>query len=1426
MDYFMNQAFLIPVAPSTPPGAQLKPRLMARSALSGLPLLGVSLAALAGVALTPLPARALPQDGVVAAGAASIAQTGAASMAIHQASMAAVIDWRSFDIGADETVEVFQPSSMASLMNRVVGGGGASQILGTLKAQGRLTLVNPEGITIGDGARIDVAGLIASTANMSDQDFMLGRGDFTIAGRPDARIANAGDISIRDGGLAALVAPGVENSGVIAARLGRVQLAAGDTFTLDLYGDDLIRIGVSDSTLSSILNTGRISADGGVIEITARSGAAAVDGVINVGGVVEARSAGIENGAVVFYGASDGIVNVSGNVDVSGRNADETGGTIKVLGDRVALTRLASLDASGDAGGGTILVGGDFQGKGATPAASRTYVGHDATINTSAINTGNAGKAVVWADGDTRYYGLISARGGAQSGDGGAVEVSGKQNLGFDGRVDTTAPKGASGSLLLDPDFIVIKNGGSGADDAEVSDGSIMFADGGTGTFNISETALEGLTTTDLTLQANNKITIEDLSDNQLTLTQTGQIMFEAGAGGFEMVDANDLIALTGGGSLIIDTTIAAGTIATGRISAGTGAVTIDGGSIILGSGLTTGDAIAAGYINITSSQAVAVNANLNASGSIFVSAESGVNVNASMLALNTILLDGDVSDDSKGSLVFQGGGVTLEARDITLLADSSSTGSTLGTGDIYALGYLTLDAKDGTDGSSTYSVDIGDTLYMGGYGSFSTPILNVNADTNSDGDGQFRLASGQTVFSNGNRVNIYAADLSIDGAIGTGSGSLFITSSFGDVQIGANNAAATMNISGNEMSRITAANFNLDTGNSIIIDGITASDSASITFAYFHAGNDLTFSGGASTFQMLQADAAGDLAVNADLTATYTGLYLMSDYYSSGVGLLSIASGKVVTFAGTGPGGLIDLTGADVDIAGTVLASTGTVTVTNTINDVQVGPSGASPDMDISNAELAAISAGALVIESIGEIYVSGANGSEVQDVLLAAAGDVIFSGDASTFVGDIQISPGEGIVSLNADISAFSFYFSGPVVVSGARTLHGVVDSEFSSTVNAQIESASSLTFILDDGVATFAGTVGGFGALADLSVTAAIIEMLSGATTTGDQTYTGSTDLNGDFTTTGGDFTVSGATTLDGSVGIFATNGAVSMNTVNGYNNLNITAIGSLSLGALGDLEFGDQLDNVTINNPDGAIGSASNPLYVDLIGSLSIDAASADLTGFVEDGLSGVDARAAVIFNDVQNSSDPLLVFDGFSGGVIIEPPSQTFSGLLVNGDVDDYYFSTTGSGLVTINAKETVDDDSDFDSVILLYADDGSPDLANFIAYDDDSGGGPSDLESLLSLTLNTGNYLVRVGTHGFNENGGVGHHTGTDYTLSIVGDFVAGISGPPPPPPPPTSPPPAAGSGIAAAAPAAGRGIAATAAAAGRGIAATTAASG
>ena len=702
-----------------------------------------------------------------------------------------------------------------------------------------------------------MAGLVASTADMSSQDFMAGRGDFALAGRAGARIVNAGEISVRDGGLAALVAPGVENSGTISARLGRVQLASGETFTLDMYGDDLIRIGVSGATLGAIVNTGRISADGGVIEITARSGAAAVNSLINMGGVVEARSAGVENGAVVFYGADDGVVQVTGTVDVSGRDAGETGGVIKVLGEKVALTGNATLDASGDAGGGVILIGGDYQGQGDTPTASRTLVTRDVSITTDAITSGDAGKAIVWADGDTRYYGAISAKGGAQSGDGGTVEVSGKHNLDFDGKVDTSAPNGQSGTLLLDPDFILIRNAGGGTDDAQIADGSIAFGDGGAATFNISETALAALTG-NITLQANNKITIVNLDDDELTLGASGLIKFEAGAGGFEMLDANDLIHFTGGGSLKIDTTTgpgADGTIITGRIALGPGSATIKGGSVIIGSAIST----ISGNVDIFASQAIAINAAVNSGGNISFSAEDSINVNADMSAAGFLYLDGDFSSGSGGGVTFADG-VTLQASSfLELSADNSGSSNISGVSDIWALGNLTLK-------SSSNLVDLGDVVHANG------------------------------------TLTIIAKDVNIAAAIEAGGQTLLIEGSFGDTQLGANNAAATMNIDNTELAHITTSTLLINSTGDITVEGIAATDTNSISsFVELFAAQNLKFANAASTFTLLFGYAESDIVISSDLTLTglvepgSPSLYLTANFEGVGSGNLTVMGGATV---------------------------------------------------------------------------------------------------------------------------------------------------------------------------------------------------------------------------------------------------------------------------------------------------------------------------------------------------------------------------------------------------------------------------------------------------------------------------------------------------------------------------------------------------
>src|SRR6478736_7346569 len=183
-------------------------------------------------------AFANPLDGNVVAGGANISSTGK-TLTVDQTTNRTVIDWRKFDIEADETTRFNQPNSSSVALNRVRNSTDASQIQGTLSANGNVIIVNPNGVIFGPTSRVDVNGLVATTADTDNTRFMNGEMVFDKPGNPNATIRNDGQITAKEAGLVGLVAPNVINNGVITAKLGRVHLASGDTATIDLYGDGL-----------------------------------------------------------------------------------------------------------------------------------------------------------------------------------------------------------------------------------------------------------------------------------------------------------------------------------------------------------------------------------------------------------------------------------------------------------------------------------------------------------------------------------------------------------------------------------------------------------------------------------------------------------------------------------------------------------------------------------------------------------------------------------------------------------------------------------------------------------------------------------------------------------------------------------------------------------------------------------------------------------------------------------------------------------------------------------------------------------------------------------------------------------------------------------------------------------------------------------
>ncbi len=407
---------------------------------------------------TPAFAQSLPTGGQVAAGAATISQPNANSLQVNQTTQNAILNWQSFSIGAGNSVVFQQPGASSVALNRVLGNS-ASQIFGSLTSNGQIFLVNPSGVLFGPSASVSVGGIAASTLGISDADFLAGRYSFSNGGSAGS-VVNQGNITTLSG-YAALVGPQVSNTGVINARMGTVALAAGNAVTLDMVGDGLINVRVDLAAVNaSAINQGTITADGGNVLLTARSANALLDTVVSNDGVIRANAISQRGGSIYLDGGPTGVTSVSGSLEASGLGAGQTGGNITVLGDRVGLFGSASLNASGDAGGGTILIGGNFQGKGPEANASRTFVSSAARIAADAITIGNGGKIIVWSNDATYFGGQISARGGNTAGNGGFVEVSGKGFLSFTGTADRRAPNGVAGTLLLDPTDLTINAAG------------------------------------------------------------------------------------------------------------------------------------------------------------------------------------------------------------------------------------------------------------------------------------------------------------------------------------------------------------------------------------------------------------------------------------------------------------------------------------------------------------------------------------------------------------------------------------------------------------------------------------------------------------------------------------------------------------------------------------------------------------------------------------------------------------------------------------------------------------------------------------------------------------------------------------------------------------------------------------------------------
>jgi filamentous hemagglutinin family protein len=401
-------------------------------------------------------AHAGPAGGQVTAGSGSIHQSGNTTT-INQSSQTLSLSWQSFNTNGGETVNVVQPSSSAIAVNRIFDTNG-TQFMGKLNANGQVYLINPNGVLFGAGSQVNVGGLIASTLDIDDAALDGAARRFSGAGT--GSIVNRGSITTPDGGYVAFIGNRVSNHGIIGTPTGGVALGAGSDVTLSFAGNSLVNMQVNQSTLDNLVeNGGLIQADGGAVILTSGAKDAVLASVVNNTGIIQARTVENIDGTIVLGGGQQSTVSNGGTLDASGLASGQQGGTVKVLGDHVALAAGSTINVSGDGGSGTTLVGGNFLGAGPERNALTTDVAAGSAIQADAITRGNGGQVAVWSNDTTRFDGSISARGGAQAGDGGQVETSGHVlKVSKSAAVDTSAARGTTGSWLLDPADITIGN--------------------------------------------------------------------------------------------------------------------------------------------------------------------------------------------------------------------------------------------------------------------------------------------------------------------------------------------------------------------------------------------------------------------------------------------------------------------------------------------------------------------------------------------------------------------------------------------------------------------------------------------------------------------------------------------------------------------------------------------------------------------------------------------------------------------------------------------------------------------------------------------------------------------------------------------------------------------------------------------------------
>ena len=538
--------------------------------------------------------NALPTHGEVVAGQADISQQDAA-MSITQSSDKAVIDWQTYNIGKDVRVDYHQPDSHSVALNRVISTD-PSQIYGQLNANGQVYLVNPNGVLFAPGSKVDVGGIIASTQNISNEDFLAGKNQFERKGAQGA-IVNQGEIKARNGGTVALLSPNVSNQGIIVAQQGDVVLAGGDKVTLQAGANGHLQIALEPNTIDSLIeNKQLIKADGGQVIMTTSAASSLWSNVVSNTGSTEAKELSGQTGKIVLSADSQhGQVELGGLIDVSGQtaagqilatahtvthsgeiranSAEGVAGQVKLLGTTIQLQADSQIQADGATGGGNVQIGASKDNPENEVQASMITLAETAGISANAIQYGDGGRIILIADlnnhhSETHIDGSLSAWGGGLGGNGGFIETS-AAILGVSGRarINTSALRGRQGTWLLDPYDLEISS----------SDNSNL-----TGNFTANaDNSILNVNTLTSALASNNYVIVSTRGGSG---NQAGNITVNADISW----NTNNMLKLDAAGAIILNSTLSNNGSTSSLVLSAQGSGGISGAGRLINSGVLT----------------------------------------------------------------------------------------------------------------------------------------------------------------------------------------------------------------------------------------------------------------------------------------------------------------------------------------------------------------------------------------------------------------------------------------------------------------------------------------------------------------------------------------------------------------------------------------------------------------------------------------------------------------------------------------------------------------------------------------------------------------------------------------------------------------------------------------------------------------------